>query len=271
MSSSTSQKSASHESKLSLLDYMDEGRFTDWLALHGKNIIYGLSALLIVLAVVYYLSNTLMTKSEEDYVQAAQDFTVFVQATGTEDASTKNEAYSRLKSLMSTHPELHAAYDGTLAQTFLNRDLVADAKPYITATLSRTQSDALPLYAEFASTTLMISEHHYREALDKAQALQITMTEAIASQVNEAERGFGAELFALNLLRIAMLQQQTGDTKGELATWHHWKQYARLEAVSGPSANVDPQAFRAVIQRLAVGATSIPDYIAHREKLLQNN
>lgn len=268
MSSSTSHKSEPEISKLTLLDYFDEGRLTDWLSLHGKNIVYGLLVLIALLAIVFQLSNSFLTKAEEDYINAANAFNLFVQTNGSADPTLKEEAYTQLKSLMAAHPELHAAYDGVIAQTFLNRGLVAEAKPYVAATQARTQADALPFYSDFASTSLLISEQHYREALDKSQALQAKMEEAYSAKATESERNFGGELFALNLLRIAILQQQLGDASGELATWSQWKQYAKLEKGSLTTVNVDPQAFRAVIQRLAVGATSIPDYIANREKVL---
>lgn len=270
MSTSTSPKTEHPAPKLSFLDYMDEGRFTDWLTANGKIILYTLASIIVVLAAIFHFSNSLMGRSEQNYIDAANDFVVFSQGNEAKNPAQVDEAYKNLKQLMIKNPELHAAYDGSLGQTLLNRDLTSEAKPYITASLSRTHSDELPFYAEFSSTSLLISEQHYREALDQAEALQNKMIESLTAGSTTAERSFGDELFALNLLRIGILQGQVGDKSGEQKTWHEWKQYAQLEKGSSSSINVDPSAFRAVIQRLAVGAVSIPDYITHREKSLQN-
>ncbi len=71
------------------------------------------------------------------------------------------------------------------------------------------------------------------------------------------------------MFRIGMLQQEFGANEAELRTWQAWKQYADLETGQPLAAKVDSAAFRAVIQQLAIGSFSLPDYIAYREKALQ--
>jgi hypothetical protein len=95
------------------------------------------------------------------------------------------------------------------------------------------------------------------------------MNDEIVSVPQTTDRSFGDELFALNLLRIAILQQQLGDRPGELQTWREWKRYAGLEKGDSNSLKVSPVAFRYAIQQLAIGSVSLPDYIAHREKELK--
>lgn len=267
MSHTTPHNTQTTAQKSSLLDYFDEGRLTDWLAEHGKNIIYGLAGLIALLIIVYAFSSGQSSKAEQEYIQAANDFAFFSKANETQDQALVKDSYERLKSLMAKHPELHAAYDGALAQIFLTRLLPNDAKPYAVATLARVKSNDLPFYNDYAETTLLISQQDYKKALENATALQQKMSEIIANQ--STTRSFGDELFALNLLRIGMLQQEAGDQAAELKTWQEWKQYAGLNTVKTTALKVNPQAFRAVMQQLAIGAISLPDYITYRENLLK--
>lgn len=251
------------------LDSLDEGAFTEWLSKYGKTIIYGLIAFVAVLIIVYRFSTGHAVKAEQEYMQAANDYALFTQEAQTKDPAATNSALIRLLGIMGRHPELHAAYDGALVQTLLNRGQITEARPLATKTLARIKSDDLPMYHQYATATLSISEERYQEALDSAKALQQQMIETIGRQPAAQDRSFGDELFAFNLLRIAMLEQQLGDTQAELKTWHIWKQYAALETAKDLPAAVDAQAFRTVIQQLAIGSLSLPDYIAYREKALE--
>ena len=268
MSSSPSHKIPPTVSKFSFLDYMDEGRLIDWLALHGKNIIYGLLITIAFLAIIYQVSNSFSTKPQQEYLQAASDFNYVTNINEQKDPILLETSLSRLKSLMNKYPELQTVYEGSLAQYYLNNQLIDEAKPYLTETLKRVQPDNLPMYSDFSSTSLLISEKNYTEALKRALALQETMKTAIAADTTASDRSFGDELFAFNLFRIALLQQEVHDKQGELQTWKEWKAYAKLEKNTTPLLNVNPQAFRLLTQQLAVGSISIPDYIAYREKIL---
>lgn len=253
--------------KSSFLDSFQDGHLSEWLTSHGKNIIYGLIALFAIIFIIYSFGSNQKVKQEQDYLQAANDFLAFTRPNPSQDATAKQEAFQRLTDIIARHPELHAAYDGAIAQALLNQNDIAAATPIINSTLARTRSDYLPLYADYAKTSLLISQENYSEALKNALVLQQTMTDALNTQSADA-RTFGEELFVLNLFRIGILQQKLGDKAGELATWHTWKQYAGLENAQSLPAKVDVQAFRAVIQQLAIGTFSLPDYIAYREKTL---
>lgn len=260
MDTSSTQKS-------NLLDSFQDGRFSEWLASQGKNVIYGLIALLALIVIIFSFSANQKTKQEHEYLQAANDFLAFTRPSPSQDAPAQQQALQRLIDIMSRHPELHAAYDGAIAQTLLNQNEIAKATPFINSTLARTRSDNLPLYTDYAKNSLLISQENFPEALKNALALQQTMSEALNTQPAD-DLNFGEELFALNLFRIGILQQKLGDKAGELATWHSWKQYAGLENAQSLPTKVNVLAFRAVIQQLAVGSFSLPDYIAYREKTL---
>lgn len=257
----------SPEKKSTLLDFLDEGVITDWLADNGKNILYGLAGLIALLVIIFAISSGDRSKAEQEYLQAANDFSSFTKSYDAKNPAQLNDALGRLNNLMAKHPELHAAYDGALAQTLLNRSQVQEAKPYAQATLQRVKSNDLPFYNDYAATTLLISQQQFKEALDSTLALQQKMQADLASP--STSRSFGDELFALNLLRIAMLQQELGDKNAELQTWQEWKSYAGLSSNPKTTGNVDPQAFRSIIQKLAIGSISLADYISYRENSLK--
>lgn len=267
MTNSINSKAEPSVSKLNFLKSVDEEKVAEWVSSYGKNTGYLLGGVLILLSLVYLISSSFSAKPEKEYLQAASDFSFFVKQNESQDNGLVTDAYKRLEAIMSKYPELHAAYDGILAQTFLNRQQTQDAKPYAQATLARTKSNHLEYYSDYATTTLLISEHKFQEALDTSKALQAKMTDALSTRNEKEMRTFGDELFALNLLRIGMLQQEMGDTTGELTTWQQWKQYAGLGS-SKSNLKVDAQAFRALIQQLSIGAVSLPDYINYREKAL---
>lgn len=253
--------------KQSFFDSFEDSSFFEWLSKNGKNAVYLLVGLIALLIIVYRLSSTHTIQAEKDYMQAAADFALF-QKPAANGSTAANEALQSLNSIMAAHSELHAAYDGAIAQTLLNRGQPAEAKPFAQRVLNRTKSDELPYYSDFASTTLLIAEQQYAQALEKAIKLQSMMSEQIDRTAAEPERSFGDILFAFNLLRVAMLHQQLGNKDLELQAWQKWKQYAGLDKAAKENLKVNPQAFRSLIQQLAIGSISLPDYISHREKLL---
>ncbi|MBA3815131.1 MAG: hypothetical protein H0X29_01145 [Parachlamydiaceae bacterium] len=253
--------------KQSSLDSFDANSVIDWLAQNGKIVIYALLGLIVFFILVYRLSSSNTAKSEKDYFQASTDFSTFSRENTENENTTTQEAFKRLTTLMNAHPELHPAYDGSLGQTLLNRGQTIEAKSFIVNTLQRTKAESLMLYNNFATTTLLISESLYKEALEKSQILQQTMIDGLSQ--NSSERSFSEVLFAFNLLRIAMLQQQLGNAQEELQAWQQWKNYAGLDRSSNQPLTINPMAFRMVIQQLATGNIALPDYITYREKLLK--
>lgn len=260
------KNSKKDEQKSTYLDFLDEDQIMTWLADNGKKILYSLAGLIGLLVIIYGISSSQHSKNEQEYILAANDFAYFSNSYDAKNFIKANDAFSRLNDFMTKHPELHAAYDGSLAQILLNHTQVKTAKPYALATFKRVKSNDLPFYHEYAETTLLIGQQNFTEALEKTLALQQKME---ADLKNDA-RSFGDELFALTLLRVAMLQQELGNKSAELLAWENWKSYAGLNRnEQARNENIDTQAFRSIIQKLAIGSISIPDYISYRENLLK--
>jgi hypothetical protein len=112
---------------------------------------------------------------------------------------------------MSRHPELHAKYDGALAQYFIIHNQIAEAKPLAEATFKRVKPDQLNLYESYAKATLLISEGSYQQALLATNELQ----KQLASQPQQTDM----ILSVYNLIRSALLHEQLNQTNEAATRW----------------------------------------------------
>ena len=152
---------------------------------------------------------------------------------------------------MAQHPEMKPKYQGDLAQTLLVTGHVPQAQQFTEDIFKRTQPDTLQLYQDYSRTSLLIGEGHYEVALTQAQQLRTTL-DRLDKQKNE-----NPLLYVYNLIRIAMLYQQTGQPKEELDAWDDLQgQILRLDAML--AAN---RVFK-------IGESSLNQYIEERKKAL---
>jgi len=249
----------------------EHSNLAEWALANGKNIAYILCALLIAVVLLYRFSSTRANETEGDYIKASNAFIAFSKAheSSNDAGQAAQTSLNELTRLMTKHPELHAQYDGSIAQILLNRSDVPEALKFANATLARTSVNHLENQADFASTTLLIAEQQYKQALEKSLKLQ----EKLGKQIDESSLNsspiYGEELFAINLFRIAMLQQKLKNSAAELQTWQLWQQYANLNHNERPqTVNINREIFRSVIQRLSIENISLTDYINQREKSL---
>jgi predicted negative regulator of RcsB-dependent stress response len=254
--------------KSHLAESLEEHPLFQWISENGKILLYALAALLLGLFVIYQFSATSRSKAENDYFQAATEFRIFQQASGKEDVAAQNEAFERLEKILQRLPDLHPKYDGLIAQVFLNRNEIAKAEEFAAPALKRTSEENQPYYIAFAETTLLLGKGEYEDALSRSIDLKQKMLER-ATQTLE-ERGFDDQLFALNLLRIALLQQKTNHPQEELKTWEEWKQYAGLNNEGKALPGIDSTAFQNLLTVYDAGKVSLLSYIEAREKILNN-
>jgi|LakMenE01Jun11ns_1017448.scaffolds.fasta_scaffold9915940_1 hypothetical protein len=243
-------------------DYLAENPTVQWISQNGKMLLWIFLALLAAILLLYRLIWGGSQSTENDYLAANRDFSTFETAS---DPKTQAEALDQLIGLLKRHPNLQSKFDGLAAQTLLNRDAVTQAIPFAERTLTRVRLNHLPFYHDYASTTLLISEKKYAEALKQAQALQSKLIEGSKEKAESKE--FGDVLYVFNLLRVAMLQQQLGNKTEELKTWNEFKQAAVLNNEKGYF--VQPDLFETILNQLQDGKSSIMNYIEAREKLLK--
>ena len=174
------------------------------------------------------------------------------------------EVLGRLTTIMQRHPELHAQYDGTIAQLLINVGNTEEAKKFSIPALSRVSQDHISHYIDYASNTLVISAQQYPEALKQALNLKQNLLALMSAnqEFNQSEFDNVYTLFALNFLRIGMLQEKMNDKEEELKTWQDWRQYTKTK-------NPISAAFLTLNEVISEGNITLADYIEHREELLR--
>lgn len=244
MSKSQPIRSTSPLEKSGLPGLSDESQFVEWISKNGKTLVYIIVGLLALFFVIYRFSASKQQKTESDYFNAANYFSL-LQRSGTNEEETLN----KLNDIIQRHPELHAQYDGPIAQQLLNENKVADAMNYADGSLKRITKDNLPLYKDFASTSLLISEKKYKDALERSKILQ----QNSLANASEYKNNY---LEALNLLRIAILYQELGQKQEELNAWNELTNYLTTTSTQ-------------LIKPLTFGKVSLADYIEHRKNILK--
>lgn len=240
-----------------------DNAFLQWVTDHGKTLIYVFLALLAFIFLFFRLTSGSKSKAESDYFNASNDFALFQRLSSEDNRAGAQEALERLAAIIQSHPELHAQYDGIIAQTLINQGNNIEAKRYSISTLKRISQDNLPYYEAYATNTLLISDKKYSDALAQAIDLKQKMIQIVESAKSETQNDFGSMLFALNLFRIGMLQQQMENRNEELKTWQEWDHYINSQK---PISSV---AFSILNQQIADGKITLADYIEQRQKFLK--
>ncbi len=244
------------ENKFSFWTVLDENFYSEWLTNYGKILLISIACLAVLLLIGLRLSFGSSGQQVADYLKAKKEFTLFQTA----DGEAQKEAFAGLQQLMQRLPQLHARYDGMVAQQLLLQNDVKQGVEYADLTLLRTDRDHLSYYSEFSRIALLISQGEYKTALDKTTQLKKKMIE------QPAPRPFGDILFAYNLLNQALLYQQLGNSVAEKEKWRELKRYARLTDEAPPTNLFNPQAFTDMLAQFEVGKVSLKEYIEFREK-----
>ncbi|MBA3957644.1 MAG: hypothetical protein H0X51_04515 [Parachlamydiaceae bacterium] len=230
----------------------EENSFVQWLSQYRKHLIVALLAAAILIFFIVRLVSNSELQSEKDYLTADKEFLLFARPNA--EANLSQDSLAKLQAIMQRHPDLHAKYDGLIAQILLIRQQTPEAITFANLALDRTSNENQPYYTAYAQTSLLIGQQNYTEALDKAQKLQENL-------LADPKHAYGDTLLAFNLLRIASLQQQLGLAKEEKQTWTTWQQLFN-----------DPShpAFKEVSEHFQHGKVSLHHFIQAREASLKN-
>jgi hypothetical protein len=254
-----------HIDKVDLSDSLFNHPAVHWISDNGKQLLWILAAA-ILLFLLFYRFFGVGSPSEKDFLIAENDFITFKKsALEKPNAEQQQAAFDHLTALLKKYPELHAKYDGPMAQILLEQGKVQEAAPFITNTLQRTLPDNLTYFTQYSRTTMTIENQDYKKALDEAQDL----TQKLIDSSNASNKKVDEILYAYNLLRIAFLSQQVGDMGREMATWHAFMN-TQPKAESNVSIQPVDQGVRdLVIQPFTEGKISLLDYIQQRKKFLK--
>lgn len=220
----------------------------EWLISHKKSFLWGFLIVLGCLILAYRLVAMRTLNAETDFFHAQKAFTQF-QKEGISQNPSASTDLEELKDIMQRHSELKPKYEGPLAQTLLIAGETNQAQIFADDIFKRTKVDRLQFYQDYSRISLLMGEGRYTEALQQAQQLRLNL-----DQLSEQENPI---LYVFNLIRLAILYQQTDQIQKELQTWEELlNQPHRIDALL-----VANQVFK-------MGQASLNQYIEERKKTL---
>jgi len=254
--------------KLDLADTLEENSIIQWIVNNIGTLLFVSGALLTALALIYRFVFADFVKSEESFINAETTYQSFLK---TQEPAKKLELLSLLTTLMSRYPELHAKYDGAIAQHLISQGMLAEALPFANLAIQRTDAENAPFYSSFAKSTLLIAESRYEEALAQATELHTLLSEQLKKQDHQANLTSNSPLFAYNLLRIGMLQKQLNLKDQELKTWNAWKRLSAESNDTKSNSVIKGDAFQKINNYFQDGKINLNNYIETRENLLRKS
>lgn len=216
----------------------EENRVILWLTDNGKYLLWAACGAILLSSLFFYFQGSQSGKAVLEYALAERAFNKLSE--GTEEVQ---ESLSELQALLLKYPELQSRYDGALAQLLISNGKAEEAQFFANRALNRTKADLSPIYKAYTETTLLIANNQFETALENARDLQNRL---MAEHISPT-------LQAINLLRIAMLQQKLGLIEQEKVTWKEWQIMAQTNPATMPLQGIFNE-----------GKINLPDYIQTR-------
>lgn len=239
----------------SFLDTLCDHPSVHWISNNGRTLLWILAALIVAISAIVKFFGASTNESEAPFLKAEREFRIFQNSQARNEQATSQPALEKLNTILKKYSELQQKYDGPIAQSLITTGSINEAEPYASRTLKRIEGNQLPLYSEYAKTTLAISQKQYKEAL--AQSL------SLKQKMQDSKEGYGDILYIFSLLRIAFLSQQLGDKGHELAAWED------LTKISTTNDTSSQEMIQAVNTLFAEGKTTLQDYMQERMKALR--
>lgn len=236
---------------LSFAEDTDHHPAAEWLIANKKIITIAFAALFALILLAYRLLSNQAVKAENDFFSAQSEFNAFQRIVSQPyfTAEAVDQALSKLQGPLERHPELHAKYDGSIAQTLLIANQPAQAAPYAEGVFKRTSQDPVSFYRSYGETSLAIEEGRYGDAYQQALSLKDLLSQTPTGHET---------LYLFNLVRLAFLQQQLHLQQEELQTWNELQNTDR------------PTSLMAVYKLFSQGQASLAHYIDERKKILSH-
>ena len=201
----------------------------EWLIKHGKTLLWLALVIIIALFFVYYWTAGRREQAEDDFVLAIREMNLL------QSADDQGDALEKLTAILRRYPELEAKYDGRIAQSLINQNEVSAADPFAVRNIQRISDEPVPNQIAYSKITLLIDQQKYQQALNESKQLK---EKAIGNQT----------LYAMNLIRIALLQNQLGLTADSKASWEELQ-------------NLDNAKAKAVIEHFNEKGITLEEYI----------
>lgn len=197
--------------------------------------------------------------SPGDYLAAEKTFN--------EWTGDRNDKLIKLQKILKQHPELHAKYDGRIAQKLLVNSEHGLAAGFAKAAQRRI-GEFSPYYARFSNCSLLIGEKKFENALEESLSLKQALDQDPNFWKTESDLvRHGGILYGYNLLRIAFLQQLAGNNAGELAAWKEFEREAGWLETEPPNKN-NVESFELINRNFQKNDVSLKDFIHYRKTML---
>jgi hypothetical protein len=253
---------------------LDSSKIEEFLANNGRMLFWISVGIAAFLVIAYIFTSSNQTRSVSDYLNAQKQYTAFDKSVKKEgiNEGVDTQALTTLQGLLASHPELHAKYDGLLAQLLLKEGDITSAETYANATLARTLENplnrSLSFYDDYSRTSLLISQANYSEAIQHSINLNTKLKAEISQQATTQSQFDSHTLYAFNLLRIAMLYQQLGLPLEEQKAWQELRQEAGWTDKGNFASMTLSSPFSLLLSHFQEGRISLIDYIDMRLKVL---
>lgn len=233
----------------------------DWLHNNSRRVVLFLLFLVAALFAGVYLYHGYTKKADRAYLNGVNYLSEWDQEGG-----SVHEKLDQMGYLLDKHPTLHAAFGAALAGEFLLEGKGKEARKYTEKLLDRA-SEIAPLHSQFGKVSLMITDGDFSDALEETMSIQTALEELCSGKIETLFSNHFAELYANNLLRIALLEKETGDMQNELAAWEQYESSAtEFEQYSKNHPEiVNP--FKVLEANFDQGSLSFADYIAYRKQI----
>lgn len=169
-----------------------EEKLSEFFALWGKKILYGLSSVFLLSIAVYRFFFS-AGESSNAYLDAK----VSLEKMKLQRSDTSNEVATHLKEVLSSNSNIKASLSGAVGQEFAITGQWNEAEPFILAALNNSFKEDSP-FKLYTETSLLIANQKYEEALKNALALEESIKEEPSKEIKL--------LYGYNLLRIISLE-----------------------------------------------------------------
>lgn len=187
---------------------------TSFLARYQSYLLAGLGALFLLLVLLDRLFLSEAARSEAQFLEAQTAFQKVL-------SSPSEASYQALQPFLKKYPELHAAYDASLYQTFLLHPPLSAADQITPELFRRSVRPGLDLYLEFSKGSLLIAHQSYAAALEQTLKLKESVVALDADQ--------HPRLSALVLARLATLYAQLDQPHEARAVWEEAKKSPTMQ------------------------------------------
>jgi len=195
-------------------------KWLNWFVKKRLYIFFILALFILISIVAYQLIPLFEKRGQKDFITADLAYSKWKNNPGL------NEHLDKLKKLMNKYPSLKQKYEGLIAQRLVLSNHFDEAMQFASVPIKKARQ-LLPHYATYSTNSLLIAKKNYSQALANSYRLRKEMM--LDPSFLQGDKGHSSILFALNLLRISLLEKKMRNDSAELNAWYEVENYLKLK------------------------------------------